>query len=491
MIALRSHALPGWVWLPVLIVLCGLGARAPLVWHSRPFDVDEALYASFAREISHENNPLLLGSLVDKPPLGFYVTALSFKLFTSPSEWAARLPGFFASILSLAVLWSLARQLYRNRLVAALATLFLALSPFDIAFSGTAFLDPQLTLWLLLACATIVRGRWAWAGVFTGLAFATKQSALLFIPLVPMLGLIASRGRVRRKQLASFLLVALVSCLLPFVWGEARGPDSSDWWALGTANNTPGRLIRSDEVVPRALAWLGYLGNAASLPLLVALLATGPAVLLTEIGRNPRSRETAIDVALTTYGLGAMLVLWLVAFNLYARYIHPLVPLVGLLLARAMAGWVALFKPGHRQRLGPLLAGVLLVAMGPQVLPARAGDTLLNASRQRYAGMAQVAAHLNAQPPGTIVYDHWLGWPLRWYTGQQRPQDMWLRVVYHPTPQAMAADALRQPDPLPRYFVAPDWAGADPWLRALTEAGFRPQPVAQAGNLTLYRLEPP
>lgn len=475
----------------MLILLCGFWARAHLLWDSRPLDVDEALYASLAREISHENNPLLVGSPVDKPPLGFYIIALSFKLFINPSEWAARLPGFFASILSLAVLWSLARQLYHGRLVAALSMLLLALSPLDIAFAGTTFLDPQLTLWLLLACAAIVRGRWAWAGAFTGLAFATKQSALLFMPLVPMLGLIASKSRVRRKQLASFLLVALVGCLLPFIWGQARGPISSDWWALGAANNTPGRLIRSDEVVPRALAWLGYLGAGLSHPLLVALAATGPALLLGEIVRSPRSREAATDVALTTYGLGAMLVLWLAAFNLYERYIHPLVPFAGLLLARAMAGWAALLKPAQRQRLEPLLAGILLIAMGPQALQTQAGDTLLSANQQRYTGIAQVAAYLNAQPPGTIVYDHWLGWPLRWYTGQQRPRDMWLRIVYYPTPQRMVTDALRQPDPLPRYFVAPDWTWAGPWLHALTEAGFRPQPVSQAGNFTLYRLEPP
>jgi hypothetical protein len=108
-----------------------------------------------------------------------------------------------------------------------------------------------------------------------------------------------------------------------------------------------------------------------------------------------------------------------------------------------------------------------------------------------YTGIADVATYLNTLPPGTIVYDHWLGWQLGWYTGQHRPRDMWLRLTYYPTPEALAADARRQSDLQPRYFVAPDWVWTGPWLVALNEAGFAPQPDAQFGHFTVYRLTPP
>jgi len=68
---------------------------------------------------------------------------------------------------------------------------------------------------------------------------------------------------------------------------------------------------------------------------------------------------------------------------------------------------------------------------------------------------------------------------------------MWLRLTYYPTPEALAADARRQSDSQPRYFVVPDWVWAGPWLVALDEAGFASQPDAQFGHFTVYRLTPP
>jgi 4-amino-4-deoxy-L-arabinose transferase-like glycosyltransferase len=48
--------------------------------------------------------------LVDKPPLSFYLGALSM-VAVGPSELAARLPALFASLVSVALVWALARRL--------------------------------------------------------------------------------------------------------------------------------------------------------------------------------------------------------------------------------------------------------------------------------------------------------------------------------------------------------------------------------------------
>ena len=479
------------VWLPVLLLLLGMWLRASLPWADMPFDVDEALYASFARQISHENNSLLLGQPVDKPPLSFYITALSFKLFTNPSEWAARLPDFFASILSMATVYALAYRLYRDGATATLALLFLAFSPFDIAFAGTVFTDPQITLWILLACLAASGGRWSLAGVFSGLAFATKRSAIQFFPLVIILGLIYDSRRDLRKLLNYAVPLAIISAA-PFLWGAARGPDSPDWWALGLINNTPGRLIRSDEIVPRLLTWLEYLSTGMGGPLLpTLLLATGMVLLFIAIRNYPRQQAAAADLALTLTITGYLLLYWLVAFNTYDRYLHTLIPLIGLLMARTLIVLTRWLHRGQTRAAALLAGGILLIAMGPGTLQARQGNSLLSEAQNRYNGIRETAEYLNHLPPGTIVYDHWLGWSLGWYTGQQRPRDMWLRITYYPTPESLAADAQRQPDPQPRYFVVPAWASGAPWLDTLESAGFRLQTAARPGNFTIYRMEPP
>ena len=208
----KPIANPTWRWLPVLLMLISIAARLPQVWSTHPLDVDEALYATFSREISHFNNSMLLNQPVDKPPLAFYVTAFSFKWFGTPSDWAARLPSFFASCISLAVLWRLSRALYPQTPTAApIAVLIVALSPLDAMLAGSVFTDPQMIMWVLLACLLAFQQRWTGAAVSAGLAFMTKQSAVQFIPMIIALGLI----RARHRRTSSFCAAtgSLPSCL--------------------------------------------------------------------------------------------------------------------------------------------------------------------------------------------------------------------------------------------------------------------------------------
>jgi 4-amino-4-deoxy-L-arabinose transferase-like glycosyltransferase len=86
------------------------------------FHPDEALYAAQARLISQQGDLLLRGTDLDKPPLTFYATALSFRAL-GPTEFAARLPNVLFSSLSVAALVALAWALYGDRTVAALAGL--------------------------------------------------------------------------------------------------------------------------------------------------------------------------------------------------------------------------------------------------------------------------------------------------------------------------------------------------------------------------------
>ncbi len=100
-----------WVQMPALVILFfGLALRATPLTQNR-FHPDEALYATFARLIASGRDPLLSTVVVDKPPLPFYLTAASMALFGAP-EFAARLPFFFASVISIALLYQLGRALY-------------------------------------------------------------------------------------------------------------------------------------------------------------------------------------------------------------------------------------------------------------------------------------------------------------------------------------------------------------------------------------------
>src|SRR5258706_1745213 len=172
----------GWI---VALLLLGAVLRVAMLGHDVRFHPDEALYASFARRVSLNGDFLLSDAPLDKPPLAIVSVALSFSLL-GPTEFAARLPSFFASLLTLASLYALARRLYGTR-TALLTTFMLALSPFDLAFSATVFLDPLLTLWLVLACLAASRDRWLLAAGGVPLGGGTQQNTPLFFPPVILL----------------------------------------------------------------------------------------------------------------------------------------------------------------------------------------------------------------------------------------------------------------------------------------------------------------
>ena len=184
--------LRGWIgghWAALglaLLMVVGAALRLAPIGANR-FHQDEALYSFWALQVATGRDPILIHSPVDKPPLFIYTLALCFKLF-GPSEVAARLPSELASVASIALLYYLARRLY-GRSVAILAAILMALSPFNILFAPTAFTDPLMVAWVLAALYLAVKGRLGWCGLALGLAAATKQQGLLFVPLAVVVGI--------------------------------------------------------------------------------------------------------------------------------------------------------------------------------------------------------------------------------------------------------------------------------------------------------------
>lgn len=462
------------------------------------FHPDEALFSTFARSAALNGDWLLPGSL-DKPPLSIYASAVSMVLFAAQpderglldftiqqGEFAARLPNAFAGILLIAVVYAVAYALYRQHSVALSAAALLALSPFAAAFSATAFTDGLMLLGMTAALWLAVSGRWGWSGVCLALAFATKQQALFYLPLIFGLGWLL-RG-LSAAALFRFFFPLLLGISGLVLWDAARQQPVT-FWVLAYANNDPARLIRANEVLPRLVRWLDYGRHlfGAPTPLFAALI---PLALTARIVERRRRRSSAVDAALLAFVVSYLLVHWLVAFNTYDRYLLPLLPPLALLAARS-AGWLwrVLTKygaTGARTVAAAVVLVSLLVSAGlasEQRLPF--SDR--NGSFPNYAGIDALADFLNAQPLGAIVYDHWLNWELGFYMGQWSDK----RRVYYPSPDALVAGALQQPDSAPRYFPAPASQPLDLWLEALTGAGFAPTLVYETPQWVVYQLIPP
>ena len=476
--------------LPLLIVLLAAALRLGALARDARFHPDEALFSTFARSAALNGAWLLPGAL-DKPPLSIYTGALVMTAFAQPNpttnlplltaragEVAARLPGALCGIALVAVLYRLARRIYDHE-TALIAALLLALSPFAAAASATAFTDGPMLVFITAALWAIVEQRPGLSGLCLALAFASKQQALFTWPLIAALAWASDDLSVRRA--IRFLFPLIVGTALLLLWDAARGQPTGIF-ALAAANNDPWRFIRSDEVMPRLQAWLTAGASLLGpLPVTLALLVAALGGLV----RRTPSRAALIDVLLLAYALAYGLLHWLVAFNTFDRYLLPLLPPLVLLAARGLTA-VGPWRAAPKAAKQAAVCLLVFILIGPAIDAAR-GNLPIGNDPHPENGIDALAAYLDSRALGAIIYDHWLGWELDYYLGQWTDK----RRVYYPTPKTLADDALRQPDPAPRYFAAPAAEPASRWLDALHEAGFQIEPDFQNANFVVYRLTPP
>ena len=100
----------------IVYILLALGFLLFLPKLGMPLlDPDEGLYAAIAREMLARGDwivPHVNGlPYLEKPPLYFWLTALTFKLF-GPSEWATRVWGAMSALGTVLLTWRIGRRLY-------------------------------------------------------------------------------------------------------------------------------------------------------------------------------------------------------------------------------------------------------------------------------------------------------------------------------------------------------------------------------------------
>jgi 4-amino-4-deoxy-L-arabinose transferase-like glycosyltransferase len=484
-----------------LIMAITIGALLPLnLLAGQRLHHDEALYATWALEIASGQNPGLDNVPIDKPPLFLYAAAGAMWLL-GPTETAARLPSLIATGAIIGLTYRLGQTLY-NRRVGLLAAWLAALSPFTIQFAPTAFTDPLLTALVLAAGVAAAGAQSLWAGVWLGLAIATKQQALFFAPLIAALLALVNLRQKRQDAPAQppgrtlHFLAGLLLILLPlFLWDARRG-QLPGFWQLGAANYG-GVTI---NIIAFAERWQGFadlLTYATASPVLTLIFLAGLPLLLAA-GLWPRSRAAALTdwllalfVALFLLGHAAL------SFQVWDRYLLGLIPLLALLLARVLL-WPQTVITTVWNRTRPKLAGpanwltglaLVIILIGLLTGPARDaanGRFPLGSQSRSLAGLEQTVAYLRGNVgANTTLYHHWLGTHWRFYLWDY-PYDL----QYWESPQALAAKAK------PGHLIAfPAWETDTPARLALAQNGLTLQEIQRAyhpagyPSIILYRLE--
>ena len=373
---MKPHAW-GWDrWALVGFVLLGWALRLPPVLDNR-LHADEALYAYWGLLIGRGRDPWLVGVPVYKPPLLAYLLASAQTLFGS-SEFAARLPRLAAGIVTVVLVAALSQALYGDRRTAIGPAAAVALSPFAILFSATAFTDPVMVALGMGATTAMARGRPGRAGILAGLSFATKQTGLAWLPLAaaisltrspklkfqipkpksptsilhslfsalhspspnPHPGTFPSSSATRPLSFftyhLSFLLGFLLLVILVFGWDTVRVAQGAEsFWVLGITGYGGLRVIWPQELWTRLRDWAGLARYLFVSPFVNGSLIVGLIALAWQATTKNRYTRTGLtDLFLAAFVAIYLLLHWLWAFPVWDRYLLPLVPVLAILLGR-------------------------------------------------------------------------------------------------------------------------------------------------------------
>jgi 4-amino-4-deoxy-L-arabinose transferase-like glycosyltransferase len=186
----------------VMAIFIGLVGRALFLGYPDLIDPTESRYAVVGQLMALTGNwltPMLplpegVAPYLGKPPLHFWLTALSYKLF-GIDEWSTRLPGFLATIGILFVIWIFAKRRFDSG-VALIACLIYLTSGMAFFLAGASVTDVTLTLAVTASIATLYlsisgsqpsQSLFFAAVLFGALSFLTKgpiSLVLIWLPVV-------------------------------------------------------------------------------------------------------------------------------------------------------------------------------------------------------------------------------------------------------------------------------------------------------------------
>ena len=213
-----------------LLLLAILGVQVLGAWHIPLMDIDAAQYASISREMLERNSFLQIFDLgkdyLDKPPMLFWLSALSMKIF-GVHDWVYRIPSVIFLMLALYATFKFA-QLKYNQTVAQLSVLILASSQAFFLIAHDVRTDTMLMGWVALSIWLIAKweesNKWTdfiWAMVVIAGGMMTKGPIAIVVPVLAF----APQWFFEKKWAYFFKPIYLVGILvigvllLPMSWG--------------------------------------------------------------------------------------------------------------------------------------------------------------------------------------------------------------------------------------------------------------------------------
>ena len=183
---------------PILIALLSFGLRLFHLGLPKGLVFDEVYYVNGGRELLRYGVEYKAGApeFIVHPPVGKWCIALGIKIF-GDHEFGWRISVAVAGALTIYLVGRIAKRLFLTSTMSNLASLLMALDGLNLVHSRTALLDLFLTLFVLLAILSWLKGHYWRTGIWFGLACGTKWSGLYFLVAFGLLTVYRDWGRIK------------------------------------------------------------------------------------------------------------------------------------------------------------------------------------------------------------------------------------------------------------------------------------------------------
>jgi 4-amino-4-deoxy-L-arabinose transferase-like glycosyltransferase len=253
----RSASLRAYPELLALLALTGVLN----LWNLSVNGWANTYYAAAVRSMSSSWHDFLFASLdksglmtVDKPPLAFWIQALSARIFGFNSL-SILVPEALMGIAAVAFVYDMTRRVF-GRVAGSVAGLAFAVTPITVAMARHNNPDEALilccvaALWCAVRALETGRTKWlVWCGVCVGLGFEAKMGVALFVvPGIALAWMWSRWGSGWRERLRAFRQLLAGGLALVAVGGAwpllvTLTPAADRPWISGTSDNSVWSLI--------------------------------------------------------------------------------------------------------------------------------------------------------------------------------------------------------------------------------------------------------
>jgi len=228
---------------PLIIVISAIFFFIPFLGSVHLFDWDEINFAESAREMIVTGNfsrvQIDFHPFWEKPPLFFWIQALSMKLF-GINEFAARFPNAVIGILTLLTLYFIGKKLYDEKFGLIWALAYLGSFLPHIYFKS-GIIDPFFNFFIFLSVIFLAKSirdngenkglKYAFlAGISIGLATLTKGPVGLLIAGISVLVYWATMKFQRISSWKNILLFSISCLIITSLWFVPEMINNGFWF---------------------------------------------------------------------------------------------------------------------------------------------------------------------------------------------------------------------------------------------------------------------